>query len=579
MIPLYIDPILPRDFDGTTRVVPPGYVDVENVAYRSSPPGDYTGQALVYALGSFWSQQFQERGILTAYGEASSLLALQNYINYLEAVACVSRFTVPIFHCRAWYALVVKESELNKSGPAVLKYGGSGEYGAGYQYGVPTASDFFTASADELRDIAVVMNRILAPTLTWVSGHEFFVEDGIVYFRNNPFADERIPIRNVVDSTGAIVDRECVLWAFSSRSDQEFIYQHYGYALQRKASSSEGYRDLTNAIWNGLAGGLSAQDLSWALAAIAGLPVVLDPLERVEVVVKQPSKTVVVTNRRGYIYPAGSIAAYSVGDIVRGGTPLVDTVRVFDLATFADVYELMTSPLADDDGSVTGAAAASSSSSGLPEPFTNYHSAAKLAPPTANRATLRRLALPRGLLGAGYVGSLSFANELYAIETELDNTGRLKATFGGVDGAPADIDRFWTTAHANGVAAQTWLELFDVRIPQVNAAGFIIDNFLRNNAILVHIRVSKLPAGALGISFLDLLRRVLPPEKLLLLLLDVEIIESGELDTDVTCSTLSSSANDPSCDEVLLVDAEVPPDETVTAIDHGAIVFTINECP
>jgi len=85
----------------------------------------------------------------------------------------------------------------------------------------------------------------------------------------------------------------------------------------------------------------------------------------------------------------------------------------------------------------------------------------------------------------------------------------------------------------------------------VNPAGWAIEHFLRNHAVVVYLRYTRFGADALGLNLLELLRKTLPPEKLAIFLvdLDVEDVNADNYDTPV-CSDSDSSSSGATCGSV-----------------------------
>lgn len=532
----------------TTRFTAPTY-----------PYGELsTGWPVLAALGSYWSRLYEERGILLKYCRSSSLSALQNYITFLEAVACTNRFECPVFHKRRWYALVLRESDLDTGSASFLKYDGSAIYDRSYQYGVPTNNRFHSLPVGQLKHISVLMNKIIDPSLTWVAGTDFFVDSGMLFLRDNPFKQATIPVRTIVDNAGTVIDREIVLWAFDAREDWEYLYQHYGYVLRRKRESSKSYKDFVNAIWDGFVGGQSAQDLEWALCAVAGIPVVREARETVEVVLKYTKKTVVVTDQHSYIYPPESVVKVNAGDIVYAGQSLVDTLQVFDLTNYDDIASLLTSKKVDDDGRlVTRYGAMSSSSTAVARGNAGHTPPSKLIPPESALPMLFGIPVGPGLLPATYKGPLFFKNVAGSVDrSELDDNGLVIGKLNGVLGDKDDIETLWTTAHTNSsTTGKTWLQLYGGTPTWINPAGFIIEHCLRNNAIVVYMRYARFGEEQLGMAISDVLRRTVLPEKLLIFVIDVDIEDNECPSVDAPCELSSSSST--VCDNVQQIGGEV----------------------
>lgn len=556
------------------------------------PRGDLTtGREILAALGSFWSRHFEDKAELLSHIKGSSIHAVQAYIDWLETLASVSRFSIPIFHRRQWYAIVIKESELNLGDASLLKYGEGVIYDSTYRYGVAVANEFQAVELTEISNVSLILNRIVDPSLSWINGTDFFVENKLLLLRNNPFKNVKIPVNNILDTSGSVIDREVVLWGFNTAEDWHHIYEHFGYAIRRKFDSSEDYRDFVNALWNGLVGGLNTQDFEWAVAAAAGLPVVKETREIVEAIIPYPGrKTAVVTDQHGYIYPADSVARVTVGTIVYSGQTLVDTIRTFDLANFDDVTALIKAERLDDAGRLTTLdtlTASSSAANFSPAPvYLGHRSATKLKPSSEVEPLLFALLIDRSLLGSGYSGALSFRNVVGVIdESNKDSNGITIGKISHVGGGTPDLDLFWNTAHANGIASgKTWLDLLGVpKLAYANPAGWVIEHFLSNNTIVVALRYTKFGKTKLGLQLLELLRRVLAPEKMVIYLVDVEIKDEEAINVTPDClfpAELTSSSSPIECVgiETLTVPATVITSLTTGVISVDPLIFDANAC-
>ena len=533
-------PIPPREEDaGSALQVPSGYTEAFGKNYPRYPRSDYSsGFPMLAALGSFWLRYFGDKGEVRSYLQMMSIQMVQTYIDYLETVACLSRFECPVFHRREWYALTIKESTFGTGDAALLKYDADGDsdYDGQFQYGVPTGNKFFAVPLSEIKNIAVLTNKIIDASVAWVNGSDFFFDNGNLVLRQNPFDDSRIPVRTITDKDGAVIDREIVLWAFSALEDYEYIYQHYGYAIRRKFESSETYKDLVNSLWNGFAGGLATSDLEWALAAVAGIPSVKETTETVEVILQQMSKTVVVTDKHSYIYPKDSVAKFPVGTTVYAGQALVDTVCTFDLANYEDIVDLLTRKFVTDSGEEvsTGKVVSSSSAGAVLDEYLAHRFPSRIKPPADDQPLLQVLPIGKGLLGAGYSGPLGFWNTVGRYDqSETDADGDAIGKIKPIEGAEADVDKLWNDTHAAGVAAgKRWLQYYKLLPKYVNPAGFAIEQFLRNHAVVVYLRYTKFSEDVLCLTTLDLLRRVLPPEKTVIYLVDLEAEETRAIDVD-----------------------------------------------
>jgi hypothetical protein len=81
---------------------------------KKYPANDVTdGNRLYAALGSFWTQIFQERGTLKGYTLAMAEELIQSYYQLVEILNSYSIRDVPVFNLKKWQPLTIKRSEFN----------------------------------------------------------------------------------------------------------------------------------------------------------------------------------------------------------------------------------------------------------------------------------------------------------------------------------------------------------------------------------------------------------------------------------------------------------------------------------
>ena len=98
------------------------------MALPTYPTNDLSqGSQLMAQLGSFWFTIFGDRDVLQAHLRSVTQSQAQNYLTFMETVACVSRLTVPVFHNEYWSLLVVTQNQANTTaalyGISGLNYG------------------------------------------------------------------------------------------------------------------------------------------------------------------------------------------------------------------------------------------------------------------------------------------------------------------------------------------------------------------------------------------------------------------------------------------------------------------------
>lgn len=469
------------------------------------PSSDFDrGATLLGTLGSFWSSVYAGNHLVEGYATARAQEEAQTFLDTLETVASISRHSVPIFHTDNWHVLVIKESEFNIR---MLNYGDTVQYGpqpvtdVTYKYGVSNlnalAYGYIAVKPDGLADVQLILNNVADPTVSLCRGTDFALSDRYITFFENPFENDRISKRLLIDNDGNTVDREITLWLFKGQFDWEHAYTHFGYILGVKLSSSVEYRQLINAVFDSLVTGTSAMSTNLAFSALTGNPVVRESVESIEYVAYDNQGLVVVSDKHTYRYPASCAPTVSVGDTVYAGDFLTTTVTVYDLNT---------GNVPEDISAITAGV---------------------------------------GLLSGNYVDGLTFTNKTVPlVVTTVD--GRTHVSF-ELTGFPSDITAFWDETHRRGVADnKTLANLLDLRenptddptaasLPtSINPLQFLLENVLRYNAFIVKIRVNDI-AGNIALKHTRLLRKIIPPWTTAIILLELTApTEQLVLDTEGT---------------------------------------------
>jgi hypothetical protein len=461
---------------------------------------------LLNLLGSYWSTTYLGSDLLEDILQAKAQLTAQTWLNFMELVASVSRFEVPVFHQENWYALKIKESELNNFDLLIPDY----KTGTSYTYSNATSLAYGEVASVEgyfsvplppsVVDVKTILNRIVSPSVTFQAGIDYWIsEKGVLTFRENPFKNSSIPIQDVVVGD-EVVDKECILWLYHGQWDWDTVYEQFGYALNLKMASSDGYLSIVNVVLDAFTGGTSSKDIQFAWSAITGTPLVIDQVETVELVQEDSRSLVVVTDKNAYNFTSNSSSVVAVGDTVYAGDNLVDTVSIHEF----------------NRGSV-------------PEGLTG-------------------LVMGAGFLAVGFFGDITFENKDAVITVEENVDGYTKVSW-DLGGFPGDIEKFWTDVHAAGVVAGKTIAMYlDVRpsptdqptainLPAtINPLEFLCDNFLRYNTFLVKIKTNQLGANKLPSIPAAALRKIIPPHTAMIVLVelvhtDVPITMDGAGDT------------------------------------------------
>lgn len=441
-------------------------------------------RALIALTGSFWAETYHGGDLVTDLLFARSQLDAQAQLDFLELLASISRFTVPVWHTDNWYHLTLRESE--KIGAELARFDGTYTFSSGLLFDQPVTGQYHVWNVPEtLSDVRVILNSITNSTVVLTQGVDYFLQDNKLWLRADPFEDARFPkVEEFAD--GAVTDRTCSLWLYRGRWDWETVYRQFGYVVAEKFQSSLAYRDYVNSIYDNMVGSTTQRAITRLFAALADVPVA-GSTETVELVTTDARGLVVVTDKAAYRFKTNSVPVVAAGDIVRAGDPLVDTVQFFEF---------------------------------------NRGQAPSVA-------ELRAVTVGRGMLKEGYFADLVFENETVPLIVEPNVNGYTKVSF-EIGGFPGDVERFWDSVHSEGVAAgETLAMLLDTRTNKVeqptamnlpatvNPLAFMTQNVLRNNAYAVVLKPQYFGPNALGLAAAKVLRKLVPPHTAYLIAIEL----------------------------------------------------------
>lgn len=451
-----------------------------------------SAQDLLALLGSLWSTTYAGQAVVASIAQARAQQDKQAHLDLLDLVASCSRLTVPVFHTDNWYLLTLRESQRDGGTYALPKFDGTALFGVdnGLKFGEPVAQEVHAwAVPEDLVKAPLILNRITSPSRTLVFGVDYLLQDGFLVFRDDPFDDPLIPKRTLLEGN-VPVDRELGLWICRGQFDWKTVQQQFGYTLGFQATrSSEGYKQLVNAILDACVHGTSVNHVRLALGAAAGVPLVIEAVETVDRIVVSNDRRLVITDKNVYAFPLSAAAIVTPGQMLRRGDPLTDAL------TF---YEFTRGACPDAD-------------------------------------TLPALVLGRGFLSAGFFMDLAFENKDVPLVVTTDADGYTRIDF-EIDGWPGDVEKFFDDLHARGRAAgQTLANLLDQRpadardtqptagaLPTtLNPLAFLCANVLRNNAFLVKIRPSACIDGV-GMAAAKILPKALPPQTAMIVVVELE---------------------------------------------------------
>lgn len=468
-------------------------------------------------IGSFWADIFNDETVLSSFLHARAQLDAQTQLTLMELLHSISRFSVPVYHTDNWYLLTLREADKDEVDIANPQFDGAFTFGdpAMLSFGDTLQSPYsaWTVPAD-LKQAPVILNRIVAPSLTLSHGIDYSLQGGAILFRENPFENPYVPIREIYEDN-RVIDREFQLWVYRGQFEWHTLSQQFGAVLGLRLPSSQQYKQLLNAVFDGITEGGSLRNVLSALSAVCDVPLVQEDGEIVENVMVDARSRWVVTDKRAYEFHIDASVDVAVGDVLRAG-------------------DAMTGSLV-------------------------YYEFNRGQTPTAEQ--LRSLVLGKGYLSSGFFGDLVFENKDVPLIVEGPNpdTGNYTKVSFEIHGAPADVEKFWNDVHEAGVASgQTLAMLLDTRgekveqptaanLPTtVNPVDFLCKNLLRSNYGVVVVNVSTLGRNALGLHHARILRKIIPPHTAILIYAELEY------GTDEIIMEGSGDENGPGVEEDLL---------------------------
>ena len=510
-------------------------------------------RTLINALGTFWSITFTGKDQMHSYVNSVAYAVAQSHRNLLEVVAALSRYDVPLFHEKMLVPITIKKSELNTALTNADRFDISPiTFDSGAKFDVATDKYLFSYPLpDKLVSVEQFFNKLTFPTAVLDNNVDFTIDRtrNALVFNSDPF-DNPAFLRRAIPAGGALPDSEIVLWGFCGKYDYDYVFNQFAYAVGLKLSTSEGYKQLTNAIITGLInGGASVTSLDTAIAAICGVPLTVEPEETVEVIRWDNHGLFIATDKNIYRFAASSIPSVELEQVVPAGTQLI---RCFDINEFfvGNTYipaipgdtQVLCRPVAGDtlstndfEGFIT--------QDGDDSVLTSDGTACR-----AVRRKIDALAIDQGFLPACFYGDLTFENNKVPLEVITDHPSGYTYVRFPVGGIPADVDRFFDEIHARGIAdiaadavpcvpknrrRGTLAHLLDKRVQPgteptaahlpktINPLQFIIENVLRNNVFVVRIVVSGLGQNHLGLYNVRHLRQLLPPQSAMIVVFEL----------------------------------------------------------
>jgi len=311
-------------------------------------------------LGSFWSSLFDNGAMGSAIGYASSEMLSELYLDVLDTINSSSIYDIPVFKRKNVYPLVISESKINNYSE-LPGYGSGGNYGSQNTYSTYETNsyleygkiarlnfDYIYPISDSVSRLAgVAVNRLFNPSVTLVNDSDFLLRNNKVFFRKNPFDNDLIPKRTIQDPITGKIDREIVIWFCEVDQDVFQVYQKYGFIITNAKKSTEQYKSVIQKIFEILSRGSSYESLYSYLSVISGCPVVTEPYETIEDISDTPDGRLVITDKNVYSLDQNINTPNDVfiGATIKAGTPIGDTVKMYDIKKRGWWSDLQSIPL------------------------------------------------------------------------------------------------------------------------------------------------------------------------------------------------------------------------------------------
>lgn len=407
---------------------------------------------LISLLGTFWSRTYTGIDQIHSYADATAYNVAQTHRNTLELAAAMSRYEVPLFHEETIVPIVLKRSEMNTARTNIALFDvDQYKFNSGLVFDRAAGSELYSFPLpNKLRSVAQIFNKITFPTVILAENVDYVIDvkRNALAFVSNPFENPAV-LRRATETANAS-DEEIVLWGFSGQYDYEYVFNQFAYALSLKLKTSQNYKDLVNAIFSSLIkGGITASTLDLAVAAITGIPVVVEPKETVEVVEYDSAGLLIVTDKNVYKFREEAVPVVAVGQVLTAGTQLV---RGFEISEFF----FGNSNLPPDESLVSRPDIITLLSTDAYETIAAENdddillNADKVCQP---RKPLAALALDNGFLSTCFYGDLVFENKEVPLHVDAKHRSGYTFVKFPLGGFPADVDRFFEELHMRGIEA------------------------------------------------------------------------------------------------------------------------------
>ena len=292
-------------------------------------PTNTTAKPILNAIGSFWSEIFDQEEVLNDLLTADLTQNEQTELETLEALAAVSRFDIPLYSRKKWNTIRFTDDQVKAVPNYKLKYNDDFNYGESNLYGETNETELWEVPFEgKLVSASNIVDSPVEPSVFFTEGHDYVISDNKIQFLTDPRIQEFEDGARVVNEEVHISRK---LWLVNAEYDFKDLYNRFAYVVDLYSQeSTESYRTLVNAFWDTLKSASTGLNFRLGLSAILNIPVIKNKAEIVEDIVKTAESLNIFTDKETYSYPQDSIANVSTGDTVRRGDILIKEVQVIE---------------------------------------------------------------------------------------------------------------------------------------------------------------------------------------------------------------------------------------------------------
>lgn len=436
---------------------------------------------LTNLVSNYWSMYYEGRDFVQDILESRVACDKQTHAQLQELISCLSREKVEIYNTYRWLVFGLSQNRATTDYRKAYKYGEAGinyDPFGGLSYGDDRSKVLRWAIPAHVTNITLVTNRISDPTVVWVNGVDFYLENNDIVFVRDPFEYD-FSVSDVYENNEP-TDRVLTMWLYGISLDTRRVFNQFGYAVEMPAiKSTKSYKQAVNAVYDSLIEGPTRHNVEKYLAALGDVPLA-EGDEIVEVI----GRDFIATDKNVYHISAESTPNVTVGDTLSRGQTLNNAL--------------------------------------------SFHYLQKGDVPAELHGVL-----VEGTFGFHY-GQLVFENkDVLPVVTYPGGITRFEFPLGG---DPEAVKLFWDSVHELGVATGETLaqklavggtpgvQPTEFNLPAViNPLQFLVENVFRYHVIIAFVRPKLFGADALPSTMGRLLRKIVPPHKTVLIVAEATI--------------------------------------------------------